>query len=185
MPRKLTQEEFNLRVKNYTQDTVEVISPYVNRRTHIKIKCKCCGYEWEVSPISFIESEHKNYSFQGCPQCKYTILKCAYCGKEFKRLKSAIKSDIVYCSKECGNRHKNNLIKMNNSTAYRRNAFDYYPHKCAICGWNEDERILEVHHIDENHDNNELNNLMILCPICHKKLTLHLYKLENNNLQPL
>ena len=71
---------------------------------------------------------------------------------------------------------------MNNSTAYRRNAFDYYPHKCAICGWNEDKRILEVHHIDENHDNNELNNLMILCPICHKKLTLHLYKLENNNL---
>ena len=78
--------------------------------------------------------------------------------------------------------HKNNLIKMNNSTAYRRNAFDYYPHKCAICGWDEDVRILEVHHIDENHDNNELNNLMILCPICHKKLTLHLYKLENNNL---
>jgi 5-methylcytosine-specific restriction endonuclease McrA len=65
-----------------------------------------------------------------------------------------------------------------NSSAYRRNAFLAYPHECAICGYNEDERILEVHHIDENRNHNEIKNLIILCPNCHKKLSLHLYTLQ-------
>ena len=38
--------------------------------------------------------------------------------------------------------------------------------------------VLEVHHIDENRNNNDISNLVILCPICHKYLTLHLYTLE-------
>lgn len=63
-------------------------------------------------------------------------------------------------------------------SAYRRNAFIAYEHKCAACGYNEDERILEVHHIDENRTNNKIDNLVILCPNCHKKLTLHLLTYE-------
>ena len=69
---------------------------------------------------------------------------------------------------------------------YRQIAFKLYPHKCAICGYNEEIEILEVHHKDENHNNNEPSNLCILCPNCHKKITLHLYKLTNNyTLEPL
>ena len=177
MPKKLSQEEFNQRVKIYTQDTVNVIGEYVNRRTPILIQCKTCNHKWQVSPTSFIESEHKGYSFVGCPKCKYAKVTCSYCGKEFERLKSKITSDLVYCSVECGNRHKNSMVKQNNSSAYRRNAFETYPHECAICGYNEDEDILEVHHINENHSDNELNNLIILCPICHKKLTSKKYRL--------
>ena len=43
MPAKMTQEEFERRVKEYTNDTVEVISPYINRRSPVTIKCKKCG----------------------------------------------------------------------------------------------------------------------------------------------
>lgn len=182
MPKKLTQEEFEQRVKEYSNDTIIVVSPYINRRTHINVKCKECGFVWEVSPTSFISSEHKGYNFQGCPKCKYATLTCAYCGKVFERLKSKITSDLVYCSKECGNRHKNEQVKQKDSSAYRRNAFEKYPHKCAICGFAEDEDLLEVHHIDENHNNNELSNLIILCPICHKKITSHKYQLVNNQI---
>lgn len=42
--------------------------------------------------------------------------------------------------------------------------------KCEICGlieWNGKPIPLELHHIDCNHYNNELNNLQILCPNCH------------------
>ena len=61
-----------------------------------------------------------------------------------------------------------------------------FRHKCAVCGYNEDERILEVHHIDENHSNNDIGNLCILCPNCHKKITLHLYRLlDDFILEPL
>jgi len=42
--------------------------------------------------------------------------------------------------------------------------------KCEICGleeWNGKPIPLELHHIDGNHYNNELDNLQILCPNCH------------------
>lgn len=123
------------------------------------------------------------HSFIGCPECKYTELECDYCHKKFKRLKSAVSENYNFCSKTCGNRFKNQeFINWNDSSNYRRNAFNAYPHKCAICGWEEDERILEVHHIDENRNNNKISNLIILCPICHKKLTLHLFSLEELHL---
>ena len=183
MPKKITQQEFVNRVKEYTQDTVEVIGTYVNKRTPVTIKCKICGHKWNISPASFCPSATKEYSFKGCSECKYEHTVCSYCGKEIRRLKSDLKtsSGYVYCSRECGNRHKAELTKRNDSNAYRRNAFEHYEHKCAICGWNEDIALLEVHHIDEDRTNNTVVNLIILCPICHKKLTMHLYYLTKEN----
>ena len=182
MPKKLTQEEFEQRVKDYTNDTFEVIGPYINKRTLVKIKCKTCGREQTISPSTLTPNNVANYSFLGCLDCKYQEVECAYCHKKFKRLKSALEKDnktgYVYCSKECGNRHKNEFVKRNDSSAYRRNAFEYYEHKCAVCGYDECVEVLEVHHIDENRNNNSIENLIILCPICHKKLTLHLKTLE-------
>lgn len=185
MPKNLTNEEFKQRLKDYTNDTVELITPYVNRRTKVTIKCKTCGYEWQISPSSLAPSEMKKYSFNGCPECKYEIIKCDYCGKEFKRLKSLVKDTFNYCSRECGNKHKNQLRleagKWNNSkTSYRIRALKKHPHKCIVCGWDEDDRILEVHHIDENRENNSIDNLCILCPTCHRKITLGFYELTKD-----
>jgi 5-methylcytosine-specific restriction endonuclease McrA len=42
--------------------------------------------------------------------------------------------------------------------------------KCEECGlaeWKGIRISLHLHHIDENHENNKLDNLMILCPNCH------------------
>lgn len=52
--------------------------------------------------------------------------------------------------------------------------------KCEICGlseWMGKPIPLELHHIDFNHFNNELSNLMIVCSNCH--MQLHNY--NNNN----
>lgn len=178
MPKAMTQEEFERRVKKYTNDSVEVISQYINKRTSVAIRCKVCGYEWTISPCSIMPSNTKKHAFGGCPACKYEEVECAYCHKKIKRLKTELaknQSGYNYCSRECGNRHKNLLImQTKDGTAYRRNAFLHYPHQCDICGWDEDERVLEVHHLDENRENNSIENLRILCPICHKKITLHL-----------
>lgn len=120
------------------------------------------------------------------------LVTCAYCGKEFYKTKSKLdnsKSGLYFCCREHKdlaqriefglkeiqpNHYGNNIESI---YTYRKNAFKYYPHKCAVCDWNEDEDILEVHHIDENRDHNELSNLIILCPICHRKLSSHKYKL--------
>ena len=43
-------------------------------------------------------------------------------------------------------------------------------YKCECCGltsWLNEEIPLELHHKDGNHYNNNLNNLLILCPNCH------------------
>lgn len=44
------------------------------------------------------------------------------------------------------------------------------PFKCECCSlaeWNGEKIPLELHHKDENHYNNNLENLEILCPNCH------------------
>jgi len=46
--------------------------------------------------------------------------------------------------------------------------------KCEVCNlseWMGKEIPLELDHIDNNHENNSLNNLMILCPTCHAQKT--------------
>ncbi len=50
---------------------------------------------------------------------------------------------------------------------YRKIAFDSYPPICACCGFGIPE-VLEVAHIDGERSNNKINNLVILCPNCHK-----------------
>lgn len=40
---------------------------------------------------------------------------------------------------------------------------DEYDHRCAVCGGDRPQ----VHHIDEDASNNDLRNLLPLCPNCH------------------
>ena len=55
---------------------------------------------------------------------------------------------------------------------YVRELFDFY---CARCGKDcrnskNAESVLQVHHIDENPGNNDLENLIPLCAACHLKI---------------
>ena len=162
--------------------------------TMVKVNCAKCGKEFEVELKKYNASKKENSSFYCSKECYSHIgsqlCKCANCGKEVWRANSQIarsKTGNIYCSRSCATAKNNTLFKSGENnpnykgTNYRKKAFDNYEHKCHICGWNEDEDVLEVHHIDEDRDNNELENLLILCPICHKKLTLHKCKLIDNN----
>ena len=42
--------------------------------------------------------------------------------------------------------------------------------KCPFCK-NDDVHHFQIHHIDENPENNGLQNLLMLCPNCHSKIT--------------
>ena len=119
------------------------------------------------------------------------MVQCAYCGKEFYKLNSKIensKSGLHFCCRE----HKDlaqrlesgdtfNIMRPDHygiiAKNYRELAFRNYSHKCAVCGYDEDEDLLDVHHINENRNDNDLCNLIILCPLCHRKLTSHKYAL--------
>lgn len=184
MGKTLTLEEINSRFQDSFEQNV-IATKYINRRSPIELKCLDCGHEWQQPASSVLfNKKHK------CPNCgivKRIQLECSYCGKTLERVPSDVrknKTGYFYCSKECGNRHKNQLRleqgEWENSTNYRNKAFLNFEHKCAVCNWNEDERILEVHHKDSNHYNNALENLVILCPTCHRKITLGYYQLNED-----
>lgn len=188
--KKLTEEEVIKRINSTFLQDVELISPYINRRSLITLHCKDCEYVWNTSAqnVLYLKKGQKLHQCPNCSKSSYETdvkLNCSFCGKEIYRSPSQItlnKSGYFYCSRECGNKHKN-LIRENsgewdNSLNYRKRAFDFYPHKCAVCGWNKDERILEVHHKDSDRENNSVENLCILCPICHRKITLKYYILD-------
>lgn len=193
MGKALTRQEVIQRINQSFLQKVELVGEYKNRRTPVRLHCLECNYEWEANPQTFLYTNGKSQNHL-CPNCgkmqKQKVV-CAWCGSEIERTPSQIeksKTGFFYCCREHGNLHKNFLRReageWADSNNYRLKAFEVYDHKCAICGWDEDERILEVHHIDENHSHNELNNLVILCPTCHRKITLgyYLFNQENNTL---
>lgn len=188
MGRSLTQKEASEKIHNVFEEDVELISNYKNKLTEVTLKCNNCGYTWNIKPHNILYLK-QDVNKHHCPNCyknkilaSLVTLKCDYCGKYFTRKKSDIKdSEYHYCSRKCGNIHKNNLKIKDNIKNYRYTAFQVYEHKCACCGYNEDERILEVHHIDSNRDNNNIDNLIILCPNCHRKITLGYYQLDVKN----
>lgn len=56
---------------------------------------------------------------------------------------------------------------MPNNFRYRNLAFKNYPPIFAHCGFGIKE-VLEVAHLDGNRNNNQVANLVVLCPNCHK-----------------
>jgi len=60
---------------------------------------------------------------------------------------------------------------------YRKIAFGAYDPLCAHCGFGV-PAVLEVAHVDGNRQNNDPNNLAILCPNCHKMHDLDLISTE-------
>lgn len=50
---------------------------------------------------------------------------------------------------------------------------------CARCGYDEELCSLHVHHIDNNHENNDPNNLIVLCGNCHVALHNKKWKLSD------
>lgn len=182
--KRLTKEEVVNRLdEKYGEGNVVLISEYSGRRKNITLQCKKCGHIWEIRAAHAIYGD-KHY----CPKCfknerlKTVIeLKCEYCGNKFFRYKSNIsdKCEHYFCSKTCGNRFKNEANEVFSINTYREKALKYKENKCACCGWDEDPRVLEAHHVDGNRNNNCLENLLVICPTCHRKITLGYYKLNN------
>lgn len=214
MANRITQEVFAERVSTLSNGRFKLISEYRGRDQIIKLHCNIHNIEFDANGEWF---GHGKEIRGNCPLCAkdakkkkfeetFAEVRCAYCGKLFykERRKLNSKSGKYFCCKE----HKNLAQSKNAGSEFddirpdfykdctvagkgkhRQFAFQHYEPKCAVCGYDEDASLLEVHHIDENHSNNALNNLMILCPLCHKKLTTHNYKLVGRTkivrLQPM
>jgi len=101
------------------------------------------------------------------------IKECPVCGKEFEDLVGHPRQKTT-CSYSCSNTHfrsgENNpnykeIKDVKSSNKYRRICFEQHKPECIICGEN---KIVSVHHYDENHENNSIENLIPLCPTHHQ-----------------
>jgi len=202
---RIKQEEFAKKVEILSKGKFSLKSEYTGRYDPILLHCNIHNIDFYGKGDWFAHGEDIRGN---CPKCieeyklakkqnNYVELTCAYCGKKFTRLKSRLvsKSGLYFCCRECkdlaqriesGDNFK--VIRPNHYSQdigsiynYRKLAFSKYPKECAICHFSEDTDLLEVHHIDENRQNNNLDNLIILCPLCHKKITSQKYKLINRN----
>lgn len=107
---------------------------------------------------SSCSSAHREYTkrqkrLKTCP-------KCPVCSVPVPQRPSRRK---IHCSEKCSSitRKKNSK-----NSDYRTIAFARLPNKCADCDIDE-QVVLEVHHLDKDRKNNQLNNLVILCANCH------------------
>jgi hypothetical protein len=101
---------------------------------------------------------------------------CNQCGQSFQRNKSAIKS-INYCSKSC---YYSSKFKGISTANYRKIVLSERMCVCEACGQRDHDKLLDIHHLDENRANNNSENLILLCVRCHAAVTRKLAFFRGN-----
>ena len=100
----------------------------------------------------------------------YIIKECPVCGNGFETQLGHSKEKQT-CSYACSNTFfrsgENNGSFKHGKRNYRTVCFLNHKKECIIKGCGENN-IVEVHHYDEDHTNNDPSNLVPLCPTHHK-----------------
>lgn len=169
-----------------------------NRKRIARYKiCEFCGKEFIVEERALLRGQGRFCSNE-CSSRSRRIrveVQCDVCGKTFERtnkhLKNSKKTGFHFCSRKCKGIAQSfygpeelSLVRPDHydtgATSYRKRAFDSYGRKCIVCGYDEYERVLDVHHIDGNRDNGDIHNLIVLCPIHHAMVTRGLATISEN-----
>lgn len=137
---------------------------------HPNTNCIICNTEIYRRPSQLEKNNGRAY----CSVICYGIsqrqeIPCIICGKMIRKGENK-----KTCSRACANKHREGIkYKINRP---RDKVKNYFALKirlakirgkiCQKCGYNKYE-ILQVHHKDKNRDNNDLENLELICPNCH------------------
>lgn len=104
------------------------------------------------------------------------IVSCARCLTNFQRDPSKLKENN-YCSRKCKelDQHIGGPLALSHYKEgrwdYRTRAFRLQGKVCRLCSFNDDARMLDVHHIDSDRSNGHVENLVVLCVWCHALYT--------------
>ena len=155
------------------------------------VKCLICGNAFYAKP-NWIKIGHGKYCSIICKreaQKTGKFVKCFICNKEVYKTRAALqhsKSKKYFCDKSCQTKWRNSFLYIGpNHFNWKGGNYAYksvlnrhkVPKICGLCK-TKDARVLAVHHVDKNHKNNKLNNLIWLCHNCH--FLVHRYNVECN-----
>lgn len=91
---------------------------------------------------------------------------CSECGTREVFSKGKFRDGRIRLSNLCNSCHR---------VKYNMGNFEYTKHKklsCEYCGFVAIHRVqLDVHHLDGNNKNNDIDNLQTLCANCHRLVT--------------
>lgn len=170
-----------------------------------KCKVKNCGYETESHPQIANHSKwvhKKDEQYTVCSYCDKKYQKanlgqhekrCMYNPENYTECKECdthIEKHLTFCNSSCSAKYNNRvgktgyrrMINDNNgihpnkigvNPHYREMCFENYEPECVICGW---DISVEVHHVDNNHDNDEPKNLIPLCSNHHIMTRMNKHK---------
>jgi hypothetical protein len=134
-------------------EVVRKCGRYPNTRTTNSFREQIKTLGLDISHFSKNGSVKKAFVERECPICKI-LFTPQYRDKQ------------ITCSYACSNtyfaRKRNNPSKYKN---YRTICFHNHDKKCVVCG---EDKIVAVHHMDENPKNNDPKNLVPLCPTHHQ-----------------
>ena len=134
-------------------------------------KCTVCGKLIYKRPIQIKRNSGKVFCSAACFGISCRKEKpCVVCGKPI--LSGLNKSA---CSRACANIHRAGIKyklsgprkdKVKSQRALKLRLVSDRGRVCERCGYDRLE-ILQVHHKNRNRNDNELNNLELICPNCH------------------
>lgn len=145
-------------------------------------ECEQCGASHEVRKAD-LKRGHGRFCSRKCSAVwnganrtkKKSNVECAQCGTAFYKSESRkklSKSGLFFCSRSCkdeaqriGGTKEIMPAHYGAGGGYRTACFAHHEKKCVVCG---EDKIVAVHHYDENHHNNDPANLVPLCPTHHQ-----------------
>jgi hypothetical protein len=162
------------------------------KRRGIIVKCKFCNKDFTTrkdqphtfcSKVCVSKQKSKDNSVE---------LQCAWCNNKFivrkSRTNKKNKSGLFFCNRFCkDSAQKLGGIKeimpphygTSNGKYSYRDLFNTEEFVCRRCNYKEFINSVVIHHINENRDNNNKENLIPLCMCCHHALHQKLWKLED------
>lgn len=148
----------------------------------INKNCQACGCEFYVPQYRKDTAKFCSINCQNHKQYKKWVFICEFCQKECISSPSRKNYRKKFCSLKCREgksafeKERRKKIKSlnvlsrghNQSRTIRKYVFLYKDKLCESCGYKEHDFCLDIHHLDGNNLNNSLDNLKILCAICHR-----------------
>jgi len=143
------------------EDMLEICDTFTSAQDYLR----SIGVSSKGQYGSILNNKRKELGFEWqLPPNRIKSVACPVCNEQFKPTKGQ-----VTCSHSCANTHfrsgADNPNYRENRKDYRTTCFAIHEKKCIVCG---EDKIVEVHHADEDHTNNDPANLVPLCPTHHQ-----------------
>lgn len=135
----------------------------------VEKECQFCGKPF-LADLREVNRGNGKYCSQSCSSKAPKQLQhhqvCKHCGKDFM----SASPNAKYCSDSCKQKNyraqQKSLSEDSSSIKVFYKIFEMIP--CELCKWDKTSR--DLHHITEvsNGGTNELDNLISVCPNCHR-----------------